>query len=197
MTTGQWVMLIVAAVFFFWGVGAYNRLVRLKNAIAGAYVQIDAQLKRRHELIARLVELARQHLHHEGKTLEAVLAAHELARGARQTAAASPLSAAALGVLAGAELALGGAMGRLLTAAEACPALQADPTLRELGEELTSTENRLGFARQAYNDQVLEYNDAATQFPTLIVARLFGIFPLEVWAAAHGDEPGTAPSAHS
>ena len=188
MTTGLWVLLVAGAVVFFWGVGAYNRLVRLKNAIANAFGQIDVQLKRRYDLIPNLVEVARKYLTHEAKTLEAVIAARNQARTAEQSAAASPLSAAALGALAGAEQALGGALGRLFAVAEAYPELKADQTMRELGEELTSTENRIGFARQAYNDHVLEYNDAAAQFPTLIVARLFGFFPLEMLAATTSEE---------
>ncbi len=188
MTSTHWVLLVVVAVLFFWGVGAYNRLVRLKNAIANAFGQIDVQLKRRYDLIPNLVEVARKYLAHEAKTLEAVIAARNQARSAEQGAAASPLNAGALGALAGAEQALGGALGRLFALAEAYPDLKADQTMRELSEELTSTENRVGFARQAYNDQVLAYNDAAAQFPTLIVARLFGFFPLEMLAATTSDE---------
>lgn len=175
MTT--WVLLAVGLLILFWAVGAYNRLVRLKNAIANAFGQIDVQLKRRYDLIPNLVEVARKYLDHEAQTLEAVIAARNQARSAEQTAAASPLNAGALGALMGAEQALGGAMGRLFAVAEAYPDLKADQTMRELSEELASTENRIGFARQAYNDHVLEFNDAAQQFPTLVVARLFNFQP--------------------
>ena len=161
----------------FWAVGAYNRLVRLKNAIANAFGQIDVQLKRRYDLIPNLVEVARQYLAHEAETLEAVIAARNQARSAEQSAAASPLNAGALGALAGAEHMLGGALGRLFAVAEAYPDLKADKTMRELSEELASTENRIGFARQAYNDHVLEFNDAAAQFPTVVLARLFSFLP--------------------
>jgi LemA protein len=173
-----WVVLAVVLVALFWAVGAYNRLVRLKNAIANAFGQIDVQLKRRHDLVPNLVEVARKYLAHEAETLEAVIAARNQARAAEQTAAASPLNAGALGALAGAEQMLGGALGRLFAVAEAYPDLKADQTMRELSEEIASTENRIGFARQAYNDHVLEFNDAAAQFPTLIIARLFAFATL-------------------
>ncbi len=188
MTPTLWVLLAVTAVVFFWGVGAYNRLIRLKNAIANAFGQIDVQLKRRYDLIPNLVEATRKYLAHEAKTLEAVIAARNQARQAEQTAAASPLNAGALGALVGAETVLGGALGRLMAVVESYPELKADQTIRELSEELGSTENRVGFARQAYNDHVLEYNDAAQQFPTVIVARLFGFFPLEMLASTTSEE---------
>ncbi|MDO9253831.1 MAG: LemA family protein [Hydrogenophaga sp.] len=173
MSATLWILLAIGLALVFWAVGAYNRLVRLKNAIANAFGQIDVQLKRRYDLIPNLVEVARKYLAHEAQTLESVIAARNQARSAEQSAAASPLNAGALGALAGAEQLLGGALGRLFAVAEAYPDLKADQTMRELSEELSSTENRIGFARQAYNDHVLEFNDAAAQFPTLIVARLF------------------------
>ncbi|WP_439521035.1 LemA family protein [Hydrogenophaga sp.] len=177
MSVSLWVVLAVGLVVFFWAVGAYNRLVRLKNAIANAFGQIDVQLKRRYDLIPNLVEVARRYLAHEAQTLEAVIAARNQARTAEQTAAGNPLNAGALGALAGAEQMLGGALGKLFAVVEDYPDLKADQNMRELSEELASTENRVGFARQAYNDQVLEFNDAAAQFPTLIIARLFGFLP--------------------
>lgn len=180
MSTTTWVLLVLAVLVLFWAVGAYNRLVRLKNAIANAFGQIDVQLKRRYDLIPNLVEVARKYLAHEAQTLEAVIAARNQARSAEQTAAGAPLNAGAIGALVGAEQVLGGALGRLFAVAEAYPDLKADQTMRELSEELSSTENRIGFARQAYNDHVLEFNDAAAQFPTLIVARMFGFQPLSM-----------------
>ncbi|MBU7576300.1 MAG: LemA family protein [Hydrogenophaga sp.] len=183
MSVSLWVFLAVGLVVFFWAVGAYNRLVRLKNAIANAFGQIDVQLKRRYDLIPNLVEVARRYLAHEAQTLEAVIAARNQARTAEQTAAGSPLNAGALGALAGAEQALGGALGKLFAVVEDYPDLKADQNMRELSEELTSTENRVGFARQAYNDHVLEFNDAAAQFPTLLIARLFGFQPLAMLAS--------------
>ena len=177
MSVTLWVVLGIGLLVFFWAVGAYNRLVRLKNAIANAFGQIDVQLKRRYDLIPNLVEVARKYLAHEAQTLEAVIAARNQAKSAEQKAAGSPLNAGALGALAGAEQLLGGALGRLFAVVEDYPELKADQNMRELSEELASTENRIGFARQAYNDHVLEFNDAAAQFPTLIVARLFGFLP--------------------
>jgi LemA protein len=188
MSVTTWVWLAVAAVVLFWAVGVYNRLVRLKNAIANAFGQIDVQLRRRYDLIPNLVEAARKYLAHESQTLEAVIAARNQARAAEQTAAGSPLNAGALGALMGAEQVLGGALGRLFAVAEAYPELKADQTIRELSEELSSTENRVGFARQAYNDHVLEFNDAAAQFPALIVARLFGFLPQAMLASTTSEE---------
>lgn len=183
MSVSLWIALALGLLVFFWAVGAYNRLVRLKNAIANAFGQIDVQLKRRYDLIPNLVEVARRYLAHEAQTLEAVIAARNQARTAEQTAAGSPLNAGALGALAGAEQMLGGALGKLFAVVEDYPDLKADQNMRELSEELTSTENRVGFARQAYNDHVLEFNDAAAQFPTLIIARLFGFQPLTMLAS--------------
>ncbi|HMN92904.1 MAG TPA: LemA family protein [Hydrogenophaga sp.] len=188
MSVTTWVWLAVAAVVLFWAVGVYNRLVRLKNAIANAFGQIDVQLRRRYDLIPNLVEAARKYLAHESQTLEAVIAARNQARAAEQTAAGSPLNAGALGALMGAEQVLGGALGRLFAVAEAYPELKADQTIRELSEELSSTENRVGFARQAYNDHVLEFNDAAAQFPAVIVARLFGFLPQAMLASTTSEE---------
>ena len=174
MSVSLWVALALGLLVFFWAVGAYNRLVRLKNAIANAFGQIDVQLKRRYDLIPNLVEVARRYLAHEAQTLEAVIAARNQARTAEQTAAGSPLNAGALGALAGAEQMLGGALGKLFAVVEDYPDLKADQNMRELSEELTSTENRVGFARQAYNDHVLEFNDAAAQFPTLKILLMTG-----------------------
>ncbi|MBS4037493.1 MAG: LemA family protein [Hydrogenophaga sp.] len=183
MSMTQWILLAAGLFVLFWAVGAYNRLVTLKNAIANAFGQIDVQLKRRHDLIPNLVEVARQYLVHESQTLEAVIAARNQARNAEQAAAAAPLSAQALAALAGAEQTLGAALSKLMVVVEDYPELKADQNLRELSEELASTENRIGFARQAYNDQVLQFNDAASQFPALIVARLFGLMPQEMLAS--------------
>jgi len=177
MSVLQWLLLLAALVVFFWAVGAYNRLVRLRNGIANAFGQIDVQLKRRHDLIPNLVEVARKYLEHESQTLEAVIAARNQARSAEQAASGAPLNPALISTLSGAEQMLGGALGRLMAVVEDYPELKADQNMRELSEELSSTENRIGFARQAYNDQANDYNDAAQQFPTLIVARLFNFQP--------------------
>ena len=193
MSLFWWIVMAVLAVIFFWAVGVYNRLMRLKNQVANAFGQIDVQLKRRYDLIPNLVEVARKYLQHEAETLEAVIAARNQAQSAEKGAAANPLNAGALGALAGAEQLLGGALGRLFAVVEDYPELKADQNMRELTEELTHTENRVGFARQAYNDQVLEYNDAALHFPTIIVARLLGFIALEVLASTANDEERRAP----
>jgi len=152
----------------------YNKLVRLRNAIGNAFAQIDVQLKRRYDLIPNLVETARKYLQHERETLEAVIAARNQSLAAAGRARANPADAAPMLALGAAEGLLGGTLGRLMVVAEAYPELKADQTMRELSEELTSTENRVGFARQAYNDTVLDYNNAAQQFPNNLVGGLFG-----------------------
>lgn len=174
MTTGQWVSWIVLAILVFWAVGAYNRLVRLRNEIANAYAQIDVQLKRRYDLIPNLVETARKYISHERETLEAVIAARNQATTAAGEVRQRPTSAKVVGALAVAEQALDGSLARLMAVVENYPELKADETLRELSEELTSTENRIAFARQAFNDAALDYNNAAQQFPTNLVAGVFG-----------------------
>ena len=171
------VYITLLALAVFWVVGAYNRLIRLKNGIANAFGQIDVQLKRRYDLIPNLVEAAKKYLQHEQETLEAVIAARNQARSASDRVASRPGQADAVIALAAAEQTLGGSLGRLFALAEAYPDLKADQTIRELSEELTSTENQVGFARQAYNDAVLDYNNAQGQFPALLVARMFGFVP--------------------
>ena len=185
------VVLGAVVVLVLWGVLIYNRLVLLRNRMANAFGQIDVQLKRRHDLVPNLVEVARAYLKHEAATLEAVIKA----RGQAQSAAASaqPGNAASMGALALAEGALSSSLGRLMMVAEAYPDLKADATCQSLSEELTSTENRLGFARQAYNDQVLDFNNGATQFPDLIVARLLGFAPAAMLEATTSAAERMAP----
>jgi LemA protein len=177
MSLSTLVFVVVFALLVFWAVGAYNRLIRLKNIIANAFGQIDVQLKRRYDLIPNLVEAAKKYLQHEQSTLEAVTLARNQARTASDAVRSRPANAAAVTALAVAEQALDGSLGRLFAVAEAYPELKADQTIRELSEELTSTENKVGFARQAYNDAVLDYNNAQGQFPALLIARLFGFAP--------------------
>ncbi len=185
------VVLGAVVVLVLWGVLIYNRLVLLRNRMANAFGQIDVQLKRRHDLVPNLVEVARAYLKHEAATLEAVIKA----RGQAQSAAASaqPANAASMGARALAEGALSSSLGRLMVVAEAYPDLKADATCQSLSEELTSTENRLGFARQAYNDQVLDFNNGATQFPDLVVARLLGFAPAAMLEATTSAAERAAP----
>lgn len=177
MSLSNLVSIAALALLVCWAVGAYNRLVRLKNLIANAFGQIDVQLKRRYDLIPNLVEAAKKYLQHEQGTLEAVMAARNQARSASDAVRSRPANAVAVTTLAAAEQALDSSLGQLFAVAEAYPELKADQTIRDLSEELTSTENKVGFARQAYNDAVLDYNNAQGQFPAVLIARLFGFTP--------------------
>ena len=183
MSTQSLVLIAAFALVLFWAVGAYNRLIRLKNVIANAFGQIDVQLKRRYDLIPNLVDAAKKYLLHERETLEAVIAARNLARAASDAARSRPTHAPEVLALAAAEQALGSSLARLFAVAEAYPELKADAAIRELSEELTSTENKIAFARQAYNDSVLDYNTAQAQFPALLIARLFGFAPSAILQA--------------
>ncbi len=193
MSMTTWVVIGVLAVVGLWAVAVYNRLVELRNRIANAFGQIDVQLKRRYDLIPNLVEVARGYMQHEAATLEAVIKARGQAQGAAAVARAAPTNVGAVGALAVAEGVLGGSLGRLMVVAEAYPELKADATMQSLSEELASTENRLGFARQAFNDQALDFNNAAQQFPALLVARLLGFAPAPMLESTRSDEERSAP----
>ena len=177
------VIVVVVPVFFvlMWIVGAYNRLVALRNRFKNAYAQIDVQLKRRYDLIPNLVETAKGYIKHERGTLEAVVAARNAASAANARAAQSPGDAAAMKDLSGAETALTSTLGRLFAVAEAYPDLKANTTMMALMEELTSTENKVAFARQAYNDSVMAYNTQRETFPTNMVAGPFNFGPAELF----------------
>jgi LemA protein len=164
-------IIILIAVF---AVGVYNKLVTQRNRYKNAFAQIDVQLKRRYDLIPNLVETSKGYLKHERETLEAVIAARNAAASAEARASADPGSPGAMQALAGAEAALGGALGRFFALAEAYPDLKGDRTMTQLMEELTSTENRIAFARQAYNDAVMTYNTARETFPAVVVAGPLG-----------------------
>ena len=164
-------VLLLAAVLL---VSAYNRLVELRNRYKNAFSQIDVQLKRRYDLVPNLVETAKGYLKHERQTLEAVILARNQASLAAQRAAATPGEATAMRDLAGAEAALGGALGRMFALAEAYPDLKSNTTMNQLSEELSSTENKVAFARQAYNDAVMSYNTGREIFPVSIIAGATG-----------------------
>lgn len=168
------IVLVLLAALVFAVVSLYNRLVSLRNRYRNAFGQIDVQLKRRHDLIPNLVETARAYMAHERDTLEAVIEARNTASSAEARAAAKPGDAAAMGELIGAEQALGGALTRFFALAEAYPDLKANQNMMQLNEELASTENRIAFARQAYNDSVMHYNTARESFPANLVADTFG-----------------------
>ena len=164
---------LVALVGIF-AMGVYNGLVQLRNMFKNAFSQIDVQLKRRHDLIPNLVETAKAYMAHESGTLEAVIAARNGAESARQAAAANPGDAASLQKLGAAEAGLGGVLGRLFAVSEAYPDLKANQNMMQLTEELTTTENKVAFSRQAYNDSVLAYNNKREVFPNIFFAGIFG-----------------------
>lgn len=172
MSSGTLLLIVLVALAVV-AIVYYNRLVALRNRHVNAFSQIDVQLQRRHELIPNLVETARAYLSHEAETLIAVTDARNTAESRRQEASAAPGDAAAVGALAAAEGTLGAAMGKFNLVMEAYPELKADERLSELHAELASTENRVGFARQAYSDAIMRYNTACEQFPAVVVASLF------------------------
>jgi LemA protein len=167
------VLVVIALVLVLAVVGMYNGLVTLRNRYKNAFSQIDVQLKRRYDLIPNLVEVAKGYIKHERETLEAVISARNAAYSAGQQAARSPGDAAAMTALGGAEGQLTGALGRLFAVAEAYPDLKANQNMLALQEELSSTENKIAFARQAYNDAVMSYNTQREVFPTTIIAGMF------------------------
>jgi len=172
----EWVLLGILLALAIWVIAVYNKLVALRNRFKNAFAQIDVQLKRRYDLIPNLVETAKGYLTHERSTLEAVIAARNNAAGATQRAAANPADGEAMKQMMTAEAGLSGAMGRFFALAEAYPDLKASQNMMQLTEELTSTENKIAFARQAYNDSVMSYNTAIESFPDNYVAG-FGSFP--------------------
>lgn len=171
-----------------WVISTYNRLISLGNRFKNSYAQIDVQLKRRYDLIPNLVETAKGYLAHERGTLEAVIAARNAAASANAKAAENPGDASAVKAVAGAETALTGALGRFFALAEAYPDLKANQTMASLMEELTSTENKVSFARQAYNDSVMSFNTAREMFPTNVVAGVFNFGPAELFTVERAEE---------
>ncbi|MEM7515540.1 MAG: LemA family protein [Planctomycetota bacterium] len=176
----------------FLGVGGYNKLVQLRNRFKNGFAQIDVQLKRRYDLIPNLVETAKTYMSHERETLEAVISARNQAHSMEQKAAADPTDPNAMRALAGAESQLGGAMGRLFAVMESYPDLKANQNMMQLTEELTSTENKVAFARQAYNDSVMNYNTARESFPSNLIAGFFNFDAaesFEITEAAEREAP--------
>jgi len=168
------VLVLVALILGAWVVGIFNRLVTLRNRYKNAFAQIEVQLKRRHDLIPNLVEVAKGYMKHERETLEAVIQARNQAAGGLRQAAADPGDAKAIQRLAAAEGALTGTIGRLFALAEAYPDLKANQNMMQLTEELRSTENKVAFARQAFNDSATAYNIYKQTFPPVFVAGMFG-----------------------
>jgi len=186
------IVLAVVVVVVLLVAGIYKKLVALRNRYKNAFAQIDVQLKRRYDLVPNLVETAKAYMAHERQTLEAVIQARNQASSASRAAAADPGNAGAMQSLIGAESALTGALGRLLVTVERYPDLKANQNMSQLMEELTSTENKIAFARQAFNDAVMGYNTARETFPTVMVAGPLGFQPatlFEVKAESEREAP--------
>jgi LemA protein len=175
-----WIVFIVIVLIAIFFVSIYNKLVGGRNAYKNAFAQIDVQLTRRHDLIPNLVETAKGYMKHERETLEAVITARNAAVTGLKNAAANPTDPNAVQQLSGAENALSGALGRLFALAEAYPDLKANQNMMQVSEELTSTENKVAFARQAFNDAVMTYNNSREMFPNSVVANMFSFLPAQL-----------------
>jgi LemA protein len=194
MGIGGWIFLAIVVAVVVWAVAIYNGLVALRNRFKNAFAQIDVQLKRRYDLIPNLVETAKGYMKHERETLEAVIKARNQAVAAAGAAQANPGNPAAMQQLGAAEGALTGVLGRLFALAEAYPDLKANQNMMALQEELTSTENKVAFARQAFNDSVMEYNTKRESFPDVVFAGMFGFGPAELLQATESAEERRAPA---
>jgi LemA protein len=174
------VFLAIVAAIVIWAIGIYNRLINERNRVRNAFAQIDVQLTRRHDLIPNLVETAKGYIKHERETLEAVIRARNAAVSGLQAAAADPTNPEAIRKLSEAEQGLSGALGRLFALSEAYPDLKANENMMQLSEELTTTENKVAFARQAYNDSVMDYNTLRESFPNNFIAGWFAFRAAEL-----------------
>ena len=183
----------VVLLLVLWVIGLYNGLVVLRNRYKNAYAQIDVQLKRRYDLIPNLVETAKGYLKHERETLEAVIAARNQAAGAAAALAKMPGDATAMRAFAQAETGLAGVLSRLMAVAERYPDLKADGQMSRVSEELASTENRIAFARQHYNDEVTAYNVKRELFPSSLVAGIFNFAPASLLESTQSEAERTAP----
>jgi LemA protein len=175
-----WILLVLVVFAVFFVISLYNRLVGARNGYKNAFAQIDVQLTRRYDLIPNLVETAKGYMKHERETLEAVITARNSAMSGLKAAAANPGDAAAIQGLSGAETQLTGALGRMFALAESYPDLKANQNMMQLSEELTSTENKVAFARQAYNDAVMSYNNQREMFPGSLIAGMFNFTPAQL-----------------
>jgi LemA protein len=193
MGTGGWILIAVIVALVVGVVTIYNGLVTLRNRFKNAFAQIDVQLKRRYDLIPNLVETAKGYIKHERGTLEAVIQARNAALTAARAAGATPGDPAAMQQLGQAEGTLAGVLGRLFALAEAYPDLKANQNMLALQEELTSTENKVAFARQAFNDAVMEYNVRRESFPANVLAGMFGFGAAELLQATESADERKAP----
>ena len=186
------VFLGVIAAIVFWGIGIYNRLINERNRVRNAFAQIDVQLTRRHDLIPNLVEAVKGYMKHERETLDAVVKARNTAVAALDAAKADPANAAAIKELGASEGALGSVLGRLFALSEAYPDLKANENMMQFQEELATTENKVAFSRQAFNDAVMTYNNTAENFPNNFIARTFS-FQLASFLEIEAEEMREAP----
>ncbi len=189
MTTAITILAVLAGlvlVVAFWVIGIYNGLVKLRNLYRNAFAQIDVQLKRRYDLIPNLVETAKSFMKHEKETLEGVIEARNMASSARQSA--NTEDASSMGALMAAEGGLGGALGRLFALSEAYPDLKSNANMMQVSEELTTTENKIAFSRQAYNDAVTQYNTQTEVFPSSLIAGIFNFGPATLFEVTEESE---------
>jgi LemA protein len=194
MSTTGWIVLAIVVALAVWGIAIYNGLVALRNRYKNSFAQIDVQLKRRYDLIPNLVETAKGYIKHERETLESVIKARGNAMSAAQRASAAPGDPAAMQGLGQAEGILGAAMGRLMAVFEAYPDLKANQNVLQVQEELTSTENKIAFSRQAFNDSVMEYNTKRESFPDVVFAGMFGFTHAELLQSTDSAEERKAPA---
>ena len=186
------IFLAIIAAIVFWAISIYNRLINERNRVRNAFAQIDVQLTRRHDLIPNLVEAVKGYMKHERETLEAVIKARNAAVSALDTAKADPANAKAIQELGASEGALGAVLGRLFALSEAYPDLKANQNMMQFQEELSSTENKVAFSRQAFNDAVMGYNNTAENFPNNVIANMFS-FELASFLEIESEEMRDAP----
>jgi LemA protein len=186
------IFLAIIAAIVFWAISIYNRLINERNRVRNAFAQIDVQLTRRHDLIPNLVEAVKGYMKHERETLEAVIKARNAAASALDAAKADPANAKAIQELGASEGALGAVLGRLFALSEAYPDLKANQNMMQFQEELSSTENKVAFSRQAFNDAVMTYNNTAENFPNNVVANMFN-FKLASFLEIESEEMRDAP----
>lgn len=177
--SGEWIFLGIIVAVALYGVALYNKLVGLRNGVKNSFAQIDVQLTRRYDLIPALIEAVKGYMKHERETLEAVIKARNAAVNGLQAAAADPVNAQAIAELSGADQMLSGLLGRLFALSESYPELKASENMRDFQEQLTTTENKVSFARQAFNDAVMSYNNGIEMFPSSLIAGWFKFTPSE------------------